>query len=117
MSEEATKTDVSAPAPKEQFNRLPDADRERLVAAIEQTAPGLFVRPFGAAVARRAGADEKWVEALCLFLVDWFALLSENPTEYLERIVEFLAESSDESIRTAQEVETLRGQWRRIMQA
>ncbi len=107
----------SSSTPKEQFNHLPDAERERLVASIEQTRPELFIRPFAAAVAKRASADEKAVEALCFFLAEWFALLSENPGEYLERIVEFFAEVPEGESRTSEEKETLRGQWRRIMKS
>jgi hypothetical protein len=113
MSEQPAKNVVS---PKDQFNGLSDADRERLVAAIEQTAPDLLVHPFASAIAQRAGADAKFVEELCYFLAEWFALLSENPSEYLERIVEFLAvpEATSESV---EKLDTLRGQWRRVMQA
>jgi len=61
MSAQATKEATSSPPPKEQFNRLPDAERERLVAAIEQTPPQLLIAPFAAAVAQRAMMEEKWV--------------------------------------------------------
>lgn len=111
------KEEATVSPPKERFNRLPDADRERMVAAIEQTPPELLIRPFASAVAERAGADEKFVEELCFFLADWFALLSDNPSEYLERIVKFLAELPEEENRTQQEIETLQAQWRRIMSA
>jgi hypothetical protein len=113
MSEQPVKNAVP---PKDQFNGLSEADREQLVAAIEQTAPDLFVRPFASAVAQRAGADAKFVEELCFFLAEWFALLSENPREYLERIVEFLAVPGGEPGK-ADESDTLRSQWRRVMQA
>jgi hypothetical protein len=112
------KEEAPSPSPKEHFNRLPDAERERLVAAIEQTPPELFVRPFAAAVAQRAKVeDSAWVESLCLYLADWFAFLSENPDAYLERIVEALTQIPEGEDRTPQEVDTLRGQWRRVMQA
>lgn len=106
---------VAATPPKERFNQLADADRERLVAAFEQTEPQLFVRPFATAVAQRAAADAKFVEELCLFLTEWFGWLSENPRDYLDRIAEFLAGTPEG--HTQQEVATLRDQWRRVMQA
>ena len=115
MSEQPVNTDVSTPAPKDQFNLLPDADRERLVAAFENTPPELFVRPFASAVAQRAATNPKFVEELCYFLAEWFTLLSENP-DYLERIVEFLAVSA-EGIPVTQDLESRRGQWRRLMQS
>lgn len=116
MNKQAAKTEVALP-PKEQFNHLTDAERERLVAAIEQTAPELFVRPFASAVAQRAAVDAKFVEELCFFLAEWFVLLTENPGEWLDRIVEFLARPQQDEAHSEQELETLRGQWRRVMQA
>lgn len=113
MSEQPVKDAVP---PKDQFNGLSDADRERLVAAIEQTPPDLFVRPFASAVAQRAGADAKFVEELCFFLAEWFAILSDNPGDYLSRIVEFLATPEGESSKS-EGTEALRGQWRRVMEA
>jgi hypothetical protein len=111
------KEETESPPPKELFNRLPDAERERLIAAIEQTPPELFVRPFSMAVAQRAGADEKFVEALCFYLTAWFELLSENPEGFLDRVVEVLAAMPEGETRLPEEVETLRGQWRRIMKS
>ena len=117
MTTSTGKDEAQQASPKDDFNRLEDANRERLVAALEQTPPELFVRPFAAAVAGRASAEMKSVEALCLFLMDWFAFLSENPTGYLDRIVDFLSQPPDGESHTPQETETLRGQWRRIMKA
>lgn len=106
---------VETTPPARQFNDLADADRERLVAAFEHTEPQLFVRPFASAVAQHAIAGEKFVEELCFFLAEWFSLLSENPKAHLDRIAEFLA--GPPVGRSEHELSTLRGQWRRVMQA
>jgi hypothetical protein len=103
--------------PQEQFNRLADADRERLVAALEQVPPQLLIRPFAYAVAERAAADPKFVEALCFFLAEWFTLLNENSDHYLERIVDYLAVPPEGQSGPSQEFAALRSQWRRVMQA
>lgn len=117
MSEQTTKNELPITLPKDRFNGLVDGDRERLVAALESTPPELFVRPFAAAVAHRAGSDAKFVEELLFFLAEWFALLSENPVEYLGRIVEFLAKPPEGEFRKGEELEVLQGQWRRVMTA
>ena len=107
MNESPVNTQIP---PKNEFDALSDAERERVVAAIEQSPPELFVRPFAVAVAERAGTKAKFIEELCYFLAEWFSLLSESPASYLEGIVDFLSSKTDNS-------EMLRSHWRRILLA